>query len=591
MTLNPQPARRTPAARLLRNRAALISGGLLAVIVIVSIAAPLLAPYDPEKAVLDWVLAPWSPEHPLGGDGGGRDIYSRLLYGGRVTLLAGMIATIVALAIGIPFGLIAGYFAGWFDSGISWIADVIMSIPAIVILFAVAPVFGNSLFSTMTVVGVLLSPGVYRLTRSAARNVARELYVDAARVSGLGDPRIIMRHVLPVIRGPLIVQSSLTFGVAVILQAGLDFVGLGDPTAVSWGTMLGAAFTSMTVAPSLVIAPGMAVGVTVAAVALFGSALADSLGIGHSRARRPTPHVGVRRSNDTSAHVEDVVPVEEPESLSPRRDDDRLEVVDLHVAYPTDDGAREVVRGVDITVRRGEVLGLIGESGSGKSQTSFAILGLLPPEAVASAKKLSLCGHNLLGLSDQQLRPLRGTRIAYVPQEPLSSLDPSFTIGAQLAGIMRAHSSRSRTQIIERSHELLERVGIPDVVAVMRKYPHQISGGMAQRVLIAAAISCDPEFLIADEPTTALDVTVQAEVLSLLRELQRERNLGLVLVSHNLGVVADICDNVAVMKEGTIVEHRPVRDLFSNPSHPYTRKLLSSTLDDSQPRSWPVSVR
>lgn len=583
MTLNTQPGRPTTLARLLRNRSALISGLLLIVIVIVSIAAPLLAPYDPEKSVLDWVLAPWSPEHPLGGDGGGRDVSSRLLYGGRITLLAGAIATFVALAIGIPFGLVAGYFAGWFDSGISWIADVIMSIPAIVILFTVAPVFGSGLFSTMTVVGVLLFPGIYRLTRSAARQVSHELYVDAARVSGLADPRIVVRHVLPVIRGPLIVQASLTFGVAVILQAGLDFVGLGDPTAVSWGTMLGAAFTSMTVAPSLVIAPGVAVGVTVASAALFGSALADSIGI----ARTP-----VRRSRRRAAvHAPEGVAVHGIETLPPSSDDDLLEVVDLHVAYPAHDGLREVVSGVTFTVRRGEVLGIIGESGSGKSQTSFAVLGLLPSEATASAQKLSLAGHTLLGLNERQLRPLRGSRIAYVPQEPLSSLDPSFTIGAQLAAVMRAHSRRTRAEITARSRELLERVGIQDVDAVMRKYPHQVSGGMAQRILIAAAISCEPEFLIADEPTTALDVTVQAEVLSLLRELQRERNLGLVLVTHNLGVVADICDNVAVMKEGRIVEQRPVRDLFASPNHPYTRQLLSSTLDDSQPRGWPESVR
>jgi peptide/nickel transport system permease protein len=226
----------------------------------------------------------------------------------------------------------------------------------------------------------------------------------------------------------------------------------------------------------------------------------------------------------------------------------------------------------------------VGESGSGKSQTSFAILGLLPPGAVVSARRLELDGRSLVGLSEPQMQALRGTRMAYVPQEPMSNLDPSFTIGSQLVKPMRRRLGLSKKEATARATALLERVGIPDPARTMRSYPHQLSGGMAQRVLIAGAVSCDPELLIADEPTTALDVTVQAEVLSLLRDLQRERNMGLVLVTHNLGVVADICDRVAVMREGRIVEQRPVLELFDDPHHEYTRTLLAATLDDAPPR-------
>lgn len=175
--------------------------------------------------------------------------------------------------------------------------------------------------------------------------------------------------------------------------------------------------------------------------------------------------------------------------------------------------------------------------------------------------------------------------MAYVPQEPMSNLDPSFTVGTQLTKPMRLKLGISRAEATKRAHALLDRVGIPDPVRTMAAYPHQLSGGMAQRVLIAGAVSCDPELLIADEPTTALDVTVQADVLNLLRDLQRERNMGMILVTHNLGVVADICDRVAVMQDGVLVEQRVVGELFAAPQHPYTRMLLDATLEDARPRS------
>jgi len=554
---------------------------VLGLIVLVSIFAPVLAPYDPQYTSLEWVFAPWSPEHLLGGDSSGRDVLSRLLYGGRITLAAGALAIAVTLVIGVPLGLLAGYFGRWVDSASSWISDVVMSVPAIVALFAVAPVFGSGFVPTMTMVGIILFPGVFRLTRSAARQVRRELYVDAAQVNGLGDLRIVARHVLPVIGGQIVVQATLTFGVAVTLQAGLDFLGLGDPTVVSWGMMLSSAFASMSIAPSLVIAPGVAVGATAAAAALLGSGIADVLG---ERGRIVAPKARRRHPQETSDDATEPQAAPEPAA-------DVLQVRDLRVSYPTPAGPRMVVRGVSFALRRGEALGLVGESGSGKTQTSFAVLGLLPPEAQVTAAHMLLGESELSTLPERELRLVRGSRIAYIPQEPMSSLDPAFTVGFQLQAGMRAHLSLDRAGRRERARELLDRVGIRDVDTVMKRYPHQISGGMAQRVLIAAAVSCDPEFLIADEPTTALDVTVQAEVLSLIRGLQKEMGLGVLLVTHNLGVVADICDRVAVMHDGVIVEDRPVAALFAHPDHPYTKRLLGSTLDDSTPRQWNEGVR
>jgi peptide/nickel transport system permease protein len=245
---------------------------------------------------------------------------------------------------------------------------------------------------------------------------------------------------------------------------------------------------------------------------------------------------------------------------------------------------------VSLTVRRGEILGLVGESGSGKTQTAFALLGLMPALATLTADGLAFDGHDLRELGRAARNSLRGRRIGYVPQEPMSNLDPSFRIGSQLVEPIRQHLKLSARQARERALGLLDRVGIADPARVFASYPHQISGGMAQRVLIAGAVSCDPDLLIADEPTTALDVTVQAEVLDLMRSLQRERQMGMILVTHDLGVVADLCDRVAVMQTGRIVETAPAAQLFADPQHPYTKMLLESTLEGAEPRNSVVAV-
>ena len=247
------------------------------------------------------------------------------------------------------------------------------------------------------------------------------------------------------------------------------------------------------------------------------------------------------------------------------------------MGYPDGpDRVRTVVHGVDLDVRRGEIHGLVGESGSGKSQMAFSTLGILPKEALVLGGSIYLEGEDLLA-DDKALKNARGRRIGYIPQEPMSNLDPSFTIGAQLVYGLRAVKKISDKQAKAQLIALLTRVGIRNPENVMRLYPHEISGGMAQRVLICGAVAGNPDLIVADEPTTALDVTVQAEVLELLRELSTERGLAMILVTHNLGVVADLCDTVSVMKNGRIVERNDVESLFSDPKQDYTKVLLESS--------------
>ncbi|MDH6220352.1 dipeptide/oligopeptide/nickel ABC transporter permease/ATP-binding protein [Streptomyces pseudovenezuelae] len=578
------PGRAGLLRRLLRSPVAVTCLVLLA---LASLFAPLLTGQDPAHTSLTDSLAPMSGQHPLGGDGVGRDVLARLLYGGRTSLLGALLAVAVALAIGVPAGLVAGYYRKWFDAVSSWLSNLLMAVPAIIVLLVVMSAVGQNTYLAMAVFGVLMSPGVFRLIRASVISVREELYVDAARVSGLTDPRIIRRHILPVVQAPTIIQAAQMLGLGIVIQSGLEFLGLGSASQASWGSMLNDAFANIYTKPVLMVWPGVALAVTVAAFGLLGNAVRDALAGSAVGGRRPSRGAAGRRpvAAKKARHTTSVTSAMNGMSETADADDALLVLEDLTVTHPTAEGDKAVVDGVSLKVRRGEVLGLVGESGSGKSQTAFALLGLLPREAQVSTGRLVFDGTELGRLGRADMNRYRGRRIAYVPQEPMSNLDPSFRIGAQLVEPVRRHLGLSASEARAKTLGLLERVGIADPKRVFNAYPHQISGGMAQRVLIAGAVSCEPDLLIADEPTTALDVTVQAEVLDLVRSLQRERNMGVILVTHDFGVVADICDRVSVMQTGAVVESAPVAQLFAAPQHPYTRMLLSSTLEDAEPRA------
>ncbi|MFJ9689453.1 dipeptide/oligopeptide/nickel ABC transporter permease/ATP-binding protein [Streptomyces bacillaris] len=559
--------------RLLRNPLGAASAGVLLLLVVAVLLAPLIAPQAPDASALGAAFEGPSAAHPLGMDSAGRDILSRLLYGGRNTLGGALIALGVALALGVPTGLYAGYRAGWFDSAANWAVNLVMALPAMVVLLASRAILGPNVWVLMIVLGVLAAPSFFRLVRGIVANVRKELYVDAAKVSGLSDARIVGRHILIVVRGPVIIQVALVAGIAIGLQAGLEFLGVGSGSSATWGAMLNEAFQNIQRAPLLMLWPGLALGITNGALVLLAGALRDAL---EERGGPPAGGRSPRRARPAPAF-------EAPAESGPRSP--LLSVRGLTVVYDRPDGPpKEVVHGVDLDVAPGEIVGLVGESGSGKSQTAFSVLGILPEGGRIGSGSITVNGRETVGLPEREHRTLRGGTVAYVPQEPMSNLDPAFTIGSQLMEPMRHVLGITRKEAESRALDLLRLVEIPSPERTMRLYPHEISGGMAQRVLIAGAMSCDPELLIADEPTTALDVVVQAEVLELLRRLQRDRGLGVLLVTHNLGVVADLCDRVAVMRAGRIVETGTAEQVVHAPRDPYTRSLLDAVLDDAPPR-------
>lgn len=577
-----QPVRRGVVSSLFHNPIAVTGLVIMTLLALLAVFATVIEPMAPNATHAMAVNAqPGTGGHLLGGDSSGRDILSRVVAGSRVTLLGALLAIAVGVGLGLPSGLVAGYYGGWFDAAASWLANIFLSLPGMVVLLAVVAGVGPSVWITMGAFGVLLSPGIFRLVRAEVMRTRDELYIDAARISGLSDGRIIARHVLSVVRAPVIIQASILAGVAIIVQSGLQFLGVGSSETVTWGEMLNDAFQDIYQAPLNVVWPGLAITLTVAAFALIGNGLRDAIeGVEKSpktRRRRSRAGGGRQRYQNT-----DQVGAHSDTSLTDSETTLRIE--HLHIGFPQQDGTVfSVVKNLSLGIDRGEVLGLVGESGSGKSQTAFATLGLLPQGGEVLAGDIFINGSSASDMTEKTRRSLLGTSIGYIPQEPMVNLDATFTIGYQLTEPLVAQGM-SRSDARAKVLGLLQDVGIADPPQTMRSYPHQVSGGMAQRILIAGAIAGDPDILIADEPTTALDVTVQAEVLALLRRLQHDRYMAILIVTHDFGVVADICDHVAVMQHGRLVEVGDIYEVFDDPQDEYTKMLLNSTLDNAPTR-------
>ncbi len=533
-----------------------VAAAYVVALVVAAAAASVVAPNDPEQQDLSHVLTGPSGLHWLGTDRLGRDVVSRLLFGARVTLLDVAVATVVFLALGVPLGVIAGYRGGWLDRVVVRFADLLLAVPGIVVLLMVVAVFPGNDIATMVALGVIGCPGLLRIVRGSTLAVRGELYVKAAQLSGLGTPAILRRHVLPRIAGPITVQTSLFCATALLAESGLSFLGLTRPETrgPSWGNMVAEASNAMSQDPWLLVPTGGVLMLTVVAFGLVGDAVRDatmersvSAAPLLRRRRRPSPE---RRPSSTAA----------------------LSVRGLTVTL---DGVT-VVRDISFEVAAGEAVGIVGESGCGKTITARAVLGLLPAGGAVTAGSVVFDGTDLTVLSEKQLNRVRGAGIAFISQDPAGSLDPTFTIGSQLREVIRRHHPRSRRQAQAEAERLLRLVRLPDPAGTLRRRPGQLSGGMAQRVCIAMALAAKPKILIADEPTTALDVTVQAEILALLRDLQHRLGMAVLLITHDWGVLADMCERAVVMYAGEVVEAAPIDGLYAGPRHPYTAALLAA---------------
>ena len=547
-----------------RSRLLAVAGvGILATLVLIALSAESLAPYDPTERAGRPFAKP-SAAHLLGTNDVGHDLLSELIHSTRVSLLVGLTAALAATVVGAAVGVAAGYARGWVDTGLMRLVDVVLALPALPLTIVIGVFAGPGLRTQILVIAAVMWAGVARELRSQVLSLRERDHIQALRAMGAGPLHVVPRHVLPAVAPLVVPQFVLATKTAILLEASLAFLGLGDITAKSWGTMLSLAHARSAFLTDAwlwwVLPPGLAIALTVVAFALLGYAFEERA--------RPSLRVGAAVRHRRAGSV--------PAPVTGHRDGPPLVVDDLSVAYGSGDATVLAVDRVSLEIATGELVGVVGESGSGKSTVAAAAVGLLPPAAVITGGAVWIEGHDLAVLPAEQLRRMRGDRVALIPQEAMSALNPVRTIAGQLGEAVRAHRPIRRPEVRRRVSELLTLVGIDPGRA--RDYPHQLSGGMCQRVVIAMALANDPAVVIADEPTTGLDVLVQADVLDLLDGLRHRLGLALLVVSHDLPVIERIADRIAVMHAGRIVEVGPAARVCTSPEHPYTRLLVGSAV-------------
>ena len=565
------PKRTRLFRRVIRDKFAVAGMLVLGFVVVLAIFAPWIAQYDPEELFVGERSGDISSDHWLGTDRLGRDTASRLIFGSRVAIQVAIQVVGITLAIAVPIGLTAGFRGGRLDNISMRTMDAIHSVPTLMLALVFAASFSLSINWALFGISLALVPTMARLVRAQTLAIREETFIEASIAIGTPTRRILLKRVLPNAASPIIVQSSVYIGAAILLEASLSILGIGvRPGSAAWGSMLKEGFQSIYIDSANVVIPGAAIALTVLAANLLGDGLRDALGLdsGHrygARTKMGLTHVAIRGKPG------------EGDSRSADTTESLLEVRNLTVNATTESGVFPVIEDVNFEIERGEIVGLVGESGSGKTVTSLSLMRLLPspPFEVVSGEVL-LQGKNLLSSSIHEMRAIRGRDMAMIFQDPMAALNPSMQMGHQIAETIRLHEPVNRATAHRRAVELLDRVGIPDSRSRVKNYAHEFSGGMRQRAMIAMALACSPKILIADEPTTALDVTIQAQILELLKELQQESGLSIMFVTHDLGVVADFCDRVLVMYAGQIVEQAEVHQLFKNPSHPYSEALLGA---------------
>ncbi len=561
---------------------------VLVLIVMIAVCAQWIAPHDP-YAIFTARQAP-DAQFLFGTDDKGRDVLSRMMYGARYSLVIGLGATAFALVIGSIVGALAAVTRKWISEVIMRILDVIMSFPGIALAATFVIVFGNSVPSLIFAIGFLYIPQIARIVRANVVSEYNQDYVRAVVVSGARAPWILMKHVVRNCIAPVLVFTIVLVADAIVFEASLAFISAGIPEPTpTWGNILADARNGVLAGRWWqALFPGLAIMITVLCLNILSEGMTDALAAAPKAAVKASDSdLNSDREADRLVADPKLAYAAQAESLKQRlaqlkeveneRTDRHtsditaepiLEVKNLCIKFPRH-GDVNVVDNISFKVRPHQTMGLVGESGCGKSITSLAIMGLLDPKAQVSGEIL-YNGKNLLKMSQKELNTLRGREIAMVYQDALSSLNPSMLIRSQMKQLTKRGGTRS-------AEELLELVGL-DPKRTLDSYPHELSGGQRQRVLIAMALTRDPKFIIADEPTTALDVTVQKQVIDLLNKLQEKLGFAMVFVSHDLALVAEVANSITVMYAGQVVEQGSVHDILTNPIHEYTRGLLGSVL-------------
>jgi oligopeptide/dipeptide ABC transporter ATP-binding protein len=556
----------------LRSPVGAVAFVMVAAIVLLAIVGPEIWSHAASRIDIAATSQGSSHQHLLGTDALGRDILDRLLVATRLSVSLAALATALGAGIGIPIGVlpvIAGPRIGRLVAGF---INLTVAFPALLLAIFVAGIIGIGARGAVIGLGCAVAPYFARLSQTLSASVAGSDYVAAARVLGVSRPRLVSRHVLPNVAEPLLLTTTISMGEALLALAGLSFLGLGvQPPSYDWGRMLNEGLGRIYVTPVVALAPAVTIVIAAVAFNLLGEALARAAS-GRSGAARWN-----RGATSTAPAAEPGARVDGAET--PRV----LECEGLWVSFP---GGSMPVRDVSISLDPGEIVGIVGESGSGKTLTAMAIADLLPGQGRMGARRFRLFGRDPRTLDPTERRKLLGSSLAIVYQDPMSSLNPALRVGKQLAEVAEVHNGMTRSQARERSVDRLRTVRVNNPERRVRQFPYEFSGGMRQRAVIGMGLMIEPKLIIADEPTTALDVTVQQRILRLLDNASKSAGAAAIFISHDIAVVSQVCNRVLVMYAGRIVEELDIDTLTDRPAHPYTAALVASvpTMDSARDR-------
>ncbi|SEE72202.1 dipeptide/oligopeptide/nickel ABC transporter permease/ATP-binding protein [Jiangella alba] len=557
----------------------IVTAVLLLVLLVTAILAPPLLGDRAEEIVVGSLQAGASADHPFGTDALGRDVFTRTLVATRMSLVLALLVVAIGVVAGLIIGavpIVLGKRAGRVVvAGL----NLLVAFPGLLLALFLAMIFGVGARGAVLSMAIAFAPSFARLTHTTASGIANADYVSAARLLGVSRWRILTRHVIPNISEPLVVNMTSQVGAALLSISALSYLGFGvQPPSYDWGRMLSDGLPAIYTNPAAALAPCIAIVVAGLTFVLAGELLTQILGGSHHGHLRIPSRLSRRPG---------------PEAAAPARSaddgDDVLRLDGLTVTVPGETAPFSPVIDVSLRIRPGEIVGLVGESGSGKSLTAMAAARLISYPGLAEADVHQIKGQELRRMRPRERERLLGTSLAMVFQDPMSSLNPTLKVGRQLAEVAETHEGLTRRDAWQRAVDRLSAVLISSPEVRAKQYPMELSGGMRQRASIAMGLMAQPALIIADEPTTALDVTVQREVLNLLERISEQTAAAVLLISHDIAVVAETASRVLVMYAGRVVEELPVSGLVTEAAHPYTRALVASIPDMSTDRSQPLA--
>lgn len=578
--------RRARWLRVLRTPVGASAAGLLLLVLLFAVFAPVLWSGRADAVDTDHLLEGSSAHNWLGTDNLGRDIFFRVLVATRLSIELALLATAIGVVVGLALGAAPAVVGRRAGRLITAAVNTAVAFPGLLLALFFAVVFGVGAKGAVLAIGFALAPGFARLTHTLIASIADQDFVSAARVVGVGRLRLLVRHILPNVGEPLVVNVTIGAGGALLAFSGLSFLGLGvQAPGYDWGRLLGEGLSAIYIHPAAALAPGVAVVIAGLAFNLFGEAVAK--GIGVQTASVNAARVRSERTAGKAGPKAEAVAVADQPVLVVKR---------LRVTLPTPAGQITPVRGISFTIGCGESVGVVGESGSGKSLTALAVAQLIESPGRVDAERLEFLGRSLLtedagnGAARRSERSVLGTSLAMVFQDPMTSFNPTMRVGRQLAEIAEEHQGMSRKKALQRATDRLRAVRVPAAERRARQYPYEFSGGMRQRAMIGMGLMGTPSLIVADEPTTALDVTVQQQVLQLLAAIRAADDVAILLISHDITVVGQVCERVLVMYAGRIVEDLPSAELLTEARHPYTRALVAAVPDMHTDLDRPLAV-